>query len=46
LLASPIVLKTTGTDMILRMDWLMETEERSYNSVLRIEVEVDMQAKV
>jgi hypothetical protein len=45
LLASPIVLKTTGTDMILRMDWLMETEERSYNSVLRIEVEVDMQAK-
>jgi len=31
--------------MILGMDWLMETGERSYNSVLRIEVEVDMQAK-
>jgi len=31
--------------MILGMDCSMETEERSYNSVLRIEVEVDMQAK-
>jgi hypothetical protein len=31
--------------MILGMDWLMESGERSYNSVLRIEVEVDMQAK-